>query len=156
MKAVFKVVSNVDGSLFSAMHPRGVSEKSRGSIALSVYKILSHRVIGYAKGKKTVPPFGKIFAFDSADAAWRFKHNVDCSRIGSNGVNLEVWEAKTSKSSDADGCIPNLIAPLKFIRAWWSGRTDLSRFSQDSPSCSVFCDDLTLVKKLRRVARCRC
>ena len=138
---VYKVVNNLDGRLYSALHPKN---------RLDCAAILRHRVLEYEEYTTVWPKFGKIFAFATWKDAKTFRDDLVCSGIPYPEA-LEVWKATTSHARPADfEYMPDLSMSLPEVKKWWRRKFQLGWLnsnSQNTPDSTVICDDLTLWRK---------
>ena len=87
----------------------------------------------YKQNEPTLPVIGKLFAFETEDAAHTFVR-----RCGGS----EIWEAETSYAKPAKF----VACATPDIELFWNN--DTHGMTIPAPKGTMFCDDITLTKKL--------
>jgi len=131
MTTVYKVLSIVDGKLFSAFAPPNIS-------------------VTYEKDKESKPKVGLLFAFSSLESAKKLRF----------GVGQTIWkaEAKIDESKTAELISKNIcksmftLESLKTVNAFWKrGELPLNLHPTlygPIPEGTVLCKSITLKEKV--------
>ena len=141
MKTVYKILFSHNRKLYSMIKIHTIKEKNKGG----KYKFVQR----YFTNRTNYPKYGKIFAFDNLEAAQRYLYCFNDVLAD----KLVIVEATTTKTSTPKQLgieyIPYYTAEDKVITFWSDEYYSVSpRNRNNIPDNTVFCDDLTLLRKI--------